>query len=181
MNVYDFIVKTGSGEDKSLADYRGKVLLIVNLATKCGFTPQLKELQELYDTYKNRGFEILGFPSDQFANQSPGTHDEIMQFCKLNYGVTFPVFAKGDVRDETAQPLYKYLTEQTKFAGFDMSHPVAQPLVDVLNEEFPDYLKGDGIKWNFTKFLIDREGNIVARFEPTTLPSAIAKEIEKLL
>lgn len=181
MNVYDFTVKTGSGEDKSLADYRGKVLLIVNTATKCGFTVQLKDLQELYDTYKDRGFEVLGFPSNQFTRQEPATAAAIEQFCKEKYGVTFTLFAQDDVRDETAQPLYKYLTEQTKFAGFDMSHPVAQPLVDVLNEEFPDYLKGDGVKWNFTKVLIDREGNIVARFEPTTLPSAIAADIEKLL
>ena len=181
MNVYDFTVKTKDGKDKSLADYRGKVLLIVNVASKCGFTPQFAELQELYTTYKDRGFEILGFPSDQFANQSPGTNEEFQQFCKLNYGVTFTVFAKGDVRDETAHPLFKYLTAQKKFEGFDMSHPVAAPLVAALNESFPEYLKGDGIKWNFCKFLIDREGNVVARFEPTTVPSAIAADIEKLL
>ncbi len=181
MNVYDFTVKTKDGKDKSLADYRGKVLLIVNVASKCGFTPQFAELQELYTTYKDRGFEILGFPSDQFANQSPGTNEEFQQFCKLNYGVTFTIFAKGDVRDETAHPLYKYLVSQIGFQGFDMSHPVAQPLVDALNEDFPEYLKGDGIKWNFSKFLIDRDGNVVARFEPTTLPSAIAADIEKIL
>ena len=181
MNVYDFTVKTKDGKDKSLADYRGKVLLIVNVASKCGFTPQFAELQELYTTYKDRGFEILGFPSDQFANQSPGTNEEFQQFCKLNYGVTFTVFAKGDVRDETAHPLFKYLISQKKFEGFDMNHPVAKPLLDALQKNFPEYLKGDGIKWNFCKFLIDREGNVVARFEPTTVPSAIAADIEKLL
>lgn len=180
MNVYDFTVKTKRGEDKSLADYKGKVLLIVNTATACGFTPQLKELQELYTTYKDRGLEILGFPSDQFAEQSPGSDDEIQQFCKANYGVTFPMFAKGDVRGETAQPLFKYLVSQKGFQGFDMSHPIAQLLVDVLNEDYPQFLD-DYPRWNFTKFLIDREGNVVARFEPTTTPDKIAADIEKLL
>ena len=180
MNVYDFTVKTKRGEDKSLADYKGKVLLIVNTATRCGFTPQLKELQELYTTYKDRGFEILGFPSDQFANQSPGSDDEIQQFCKANYGVTFPMFAKGDVRGETAQPLFKYLTAQKGFQGFDMSHSIAQLLVDTLNEDFPEYLD-DYPRWNFTKWLLNRDGEVVARFEPTTTPDKIAADIEKLL
>ena len=180
MNVYDFTVKTKRGEDKSLADYKGKVLLIVNVATKCGFTKQLGDIQKLYDTYKNRGFEILGFPSDQFANQSPGSDDEIQQFCKANYGVTFPMFAKGDVRGETAQPLFKYLTAQKGFQGFDMSHPIAQLLVDTLNEDFPEYLD-DYPRWNFTKWLLNRDGEVVARFEPTTTPDKIAADIEKLL
>ena len=181
MSVYDFTVKTKSGADKSLADYKGKVLLIVNTASKCGFTPQFAELQELYKTYKDRGFEILGFPCNQFAGQEPGTNDEVQQFCKFNYGVSFTIFAKGDVRGETAQPLFKYLTEQKKFEGFDMSHPVAKPLLDALQKNFPEYLEGDGIKWNFTKFLIGRDGEVVARFEPTTTPAAIAKDIEALL
>ena len=174
MNVYDFTVKTKRGEDKSLADYKGKVLLIVNTASKCG-------LQKLYDAYKDKGLEILGFPCNQFAGQEPGTNDEVQQFCKLNYGVTFPIFAKGDVRGETAQPLFKYLTAQKKFEGFDMNHPVAKPLLDALQQNFPEYLEGDGIKWNFTKFLIDKEGNVAARFEPTTTPASIAGDIEKLL
>ena len=181
MSVYDFTVKTKSGADKSLADYKGKVLLIVNTASKCGFTPQFEELQKLYDAYKDKGFEILGFPCNQFAGQEPGTNDEVQQFCKVNYGVKFTIFAKGDVRGETAQPLFKYLTEQKKFEGFDMSHPVAQKLLDALKQNFPEYLEGDGVKWNFTKFLIDREGNVVARFEPTTTPASIAKDIESLL
>ena len=180
MNVYDFTVKTKRGEDKSLADYRGKVLLIVNTATRCGFTKQLGDIQKLYDTYKDRGFVVLGFPSDQFANQSPGTDDEIQQFCKANYGVTFPMFAKGDVRGETAQPLYKYLVSQKGFQGFDMSHPIAQLLVDTLKEDFPEYLD-DYPRWNFTKYLINRDGEVVARFEPTTTPDKIAADIEKLL
>ena len=181
MGVYDFTVKTKRGEDKSLADYKGKVLLIVNTASKCGFTPQFAELQELYDAYKDKGFEILGFPCNQFAGQEPGTNDEVQQFCKLNYGVTFPIFAKGDVRGETAQPLFKYLTAQKKFEGFNMNHPVAAPLLDALQKNFPEYLAGDGIKWNFTKFLIGRDGEVVARFEPTTTPKEIASDIEKLL
>ena len=163
MNVYDFSGKTPKG-DKSLRDYEGKVLLIVNTASKCGFTPQFKELEDLYLKYKD-----------------PGTDAEIHEFCRLNYGVTFQVFGKGDVRGENAQPLFKWLTSQKGFKGFDESHPIAKILEGVLKEKLPEYLEGDGIKWNFTKFLIDREGNVVDRFEPTTVPSAIAPEIEKLL
>ena len=181
MNVYDFTAKTKRGEDKSLADYKGNVLLIVNTASKCGFTYQYDELQKLYDAYKDKGFFVLGFPCNQFAGQEPGTNDEVQQFCKLNYGVTFPIFAKGDVRGENAQPLFKFLTAQKKFEGFDMNHPVAKPLLDALQKNFPEFLEGDGIKWNFTKFLIDKNGDVVARFEPTTNPADIAKDIENLL
>ena len=181
MSVYDFTVKTNRGVEKNLGDYRGKVLLIVNTASKCGFTPQFEGLQKLYDAYKERGLEILGFPCNQFAGQEPGTNDEVQTFCKLNYGVTFQIFEKGDVRGETAQPLFKYLTAQKKFNGFDMNHPVAKPLLDALQKNFPEYLEGDGIKWNFTKFLVDREGKVIARYEPTTDPAAIAKDIEALL
>ncbi|MCR5440390.1 MAG: glutathione peroxidase [Selenomonas sp.] len=181
MGIYDFQVKTNKGEEKSLADYKGKVLLIVNTASKCGFTPQFQELQELYLKYKEQGLEILGFPCNQFAGQEPGTNSEVQEFCRLNYGVTFPIFAKGDVRGETAQPLFKYLVEQQGFKGFDESHPIAAKLIGALKENFPEILAGDGIKWNFTKFLVDRDGQVVARFEPTTAPSALAKDIEKLL
>ncbi len=181
MSVYDFTAKTKRGEEKSLADYKGKVLLIVNTASKCGFTPQFEELQKLYDAYKDKGFEILGFPCNQFAGQEPGTNDEVQSFCKVNYGVTFTIFAKGDVRGETAQPLFKYLTAQKKFEGFDMNHPIGQKLLEALQQNFPEYLEGDGIKWNFTKFLIGRDGEVVARFEPTTTPASIAKDIEALL
>ena len=181
MNVYDFTVKTNKGVEKSLADYKGKVMLIVNTASKCGFTPQYEELQELYKKYNDRGLEILGFPCNQFAGQEPGSNEEVQTFCKRNYGVTFQIFEKGDVRGETAQPLFKFLTEQKGFEGFDENHPVAKPLMEALKNNFPEFLEGDGIKWNFTKFLIDRDGNVVARFEPTTTPSAIADDIEKLL
>ena len=181
MSIYDFTVKTNKGEEKNLADYKGKVLLIVNTASKCGFTPQFKGLQELYDNYKEKGLEILGFPCNQFAEQDPGTADEIQTFCKRNYGVTFQIFEKGDVRGENAQPLFKYLTEQKGFEGFDKNNPLAEKLTEALQNNFPEYLKGDGIKWNFTKFLIDREGNVIKRFEPTADPSEIAPDIEKLL
>jgi len=181
MGVYDFTVKTNKGVEKSLADYKGKVLLIVNTASKCGFTPQFEGLQKLYTQYKDKGLEILGFPCNQFAEQDPGSAEEIQTFCKLNYGVTFQIFEKGDVRGENAQPLFKYLTAQKKFEGFDKNHPIAAKLEEALKAHFPEYLEGDGIKWNFTKFLIDKEGNVIKRFEPTTDPADIAPEIEKLL
>ncbi len=173
MSIYDFIVKTNKGEEKSLADYRGKVLVIVNTASKCGFTPQFKELQELYLKYKDKGLEILGFPCNQFAGQEPGSNAQVQEFCRLNYGVTFQIFAKGDVRGENAQPLFQYLTEQQGFQGFDPAHPYTEMLTKALKENFPSYLEGDSIKWNFTKFLVDREGNVVARFEPTTAMSEV--------
>ena len=181
MGVYDFTVKTNKGVEKSLADYKGKVLLIVNTASKCGFTPQFEGLQKLYTQYKDKGLEILGFPCNQFAEQDPGNAEEIQTFCKLNYGVTFQIFEKGDVRGENAQPLFKYLTAQKKFEGFNKNHPIAEKLEEALKANFPEYLEGDGIKWNFTKFLIDKEGNVIKRFEPTTDPADIAPEIEKLL
>jgi len=181
MGVYDFTVKTNKGVEKSLADYKGKVLLIVNTASKCGFTPQFEGLQKLYTQYKDKGLEILGFPCNQFAEQDPGSAEEIQTFCKLNYGVTFQIFEKGDVRGENAQPLFKYLTAQKKFEGFNKKHPIAEKLEEALKANFPEYLEGDGIKWNFTKFLIDKEGNVIKRFEPTTDPADIAPEIEKLL
>lgn len=142
MNVYDFKAKTIRGEEISLADYAGKVLLIVNTASKCGFTPQYKDLQELHMKYKDQGLVILGFPSNQFAEQEPGTNDEVQEFCRLNYGVTFQLFEKGDVRGENAQPLFVYLTEQQGFKGFDESHPVAKPLQEALAKNFPEYLPG---------------------------------------
>ncbi len=181
MGIYDFVVKNIRGEEKSLADYKGKVLLVVNTASKCGFTPQYQELQELYLKYKDAGLEILGFPSNQFAAQEPGSNDEVQQFCRLNYGVTFPLFAKGDVRGETAQPLFQYLTAQKGFKGFDPAHPAAERLMAALQKNFPDYLPGDSIKWNFTKFLINREGEVADRYEPTTTPASMAGDIEKLL
>ena len=181
MPIYDFKVKNIKGEEVSLDGYRGKVLLIVNTASKCGFTPQYAGLQALYDKYQARGFEILGFPSNQFAGQEPGENEEIQQFCSLNYGVLFPLFAKGDVRGENTQPIFKYLTEQAPFKGFDPGHPITGKLTEALQANFPELLIGDSVKWNFTKFLIDRHGNVVGRFEPTTEPAGLQKTIEKYL
>ncbi|MDF2565703.1 MAG: Peroxiredoxin [Massilibacillus sp.] len=181
MSIYDFNLKSIRGKEQSLADYKGKVLIIVNTASKCGFTPQYQELQSLYTKYANQGLEILGFPSNQFAEQEPGTNAEVQNFCQVNYGVTFPLFEKIDVRGENAHPLFQYLTGQIPFQGFDYNHPIGEKLHGVLKERFPEFLEGDSIKWNFTKFLIDRSGKVIQRYEPTTLPSAMQADIEKLL
>ena len=158
MSIYDFSVKTITGETQSLAAYQGKVLLIVNVASKCGFTPQYKGLQKLYETYHDRGFEVLGFPCNQFSEQEPAGEKEIQKFCTLNYGVTFPMFSKIKVNGDGAHPLYRYLkSRQTGFLG------------------------SESIKWNFTKFLVDREGRVVERFGSITKPKEIASAIEKLL
>jgi glutathione peroxidase len=157
MTLYDFQVKTIDGSTKSLSDYKGKVLLILNTASKCGFTPQYTELEQLYKKYKEKGLEILAFPCDQFAHQEPGTDAEIQSFCKVNYGVTFPVFSKIKVNGKDAHPLFVYLRSQKK------------------------NVFGNAIKWNFTKFLFDRNGNYVARYEPAIKPLEIENEIIELL
>jgi len=181
MKIYDIKATTIEGKEISLDAYKGKVLLIVNTASKCGFTPQYEGLQKLYEDLNNKGFEILGFPSNQFAEQEPGSNNEVENFCKINFGVTFPLFEKIDVRGENAHPLFKFLSSQKPFKGFDMKHPIGEPLMKLLQESFPEYLSDDSIKWNFTKFLIDKEGNVVERFEPTTEPSEIKANIEALL
>ncbi|RAN86672.1 glutathione peroxidase [Bacillus sp. SRB_28] len=158
MTVYDFSAKTITGEEKSLKDYAGKALLIVNVASKCGFTPQYKGLQEVYDKYKDQGLEILGFPCNQFGGQEPGTEADITSFCELNYGVNFPMFAKIDVKGDKAHPLYTYMTEQA-----------------------PGLLGMKAVKWNFTKFLIGKDGKVVGRFAPQTKPVDLEVEIEKVL
>lgn len=181
MSIHDFKVKTIDGNEISLQEYKGKVLLIVNTASKCGFTPQYEDLESLYKEIKNEKFEILGFPCNQFANQEPGTNKDIKQFCKMNYGVTFPIFAKIDVNGKNAHPLYKYLKEEVHFKGLDESTPAGKILSAFLNEKFPDKLIGDSIKWNFTKFLIDKDGNVVKRFESAVEPMKIENEILKLI
>lgn len=181
MNVYDFKVKSIDGEEISLSQYRDKVLIITNTASKCGFTPQYEDLQKIYDKFNAKGFEVLAFPSNQFAEQEPGTNEEVKNFCQINYGVSFPLFAKIDVRGPNAHPLFKYLTEQMPFKGFNLNHPIGGKLFGVLKERFPEYLEGDSIKWNFTKFVIDRNGNVVSRHEPTTSPLELEAEIERLL
>ena len=158
MNLQDIAIQTIDGTPQTLADHSGKVLLIVNVASKCGFTPQYTGLEELYQRYKDRGFAVLGFPCDQFGNQEPGNEAEIAQFCSLTYDVTFPMFAKVNVNGSSAHPLYQYLTAEAK-----------------------GLLGSESIKWNFTKFLINQNGEVIKRYSPTTKPEKIGKDIQKLL
>ena len=164
--VYDFTVKDRLGQDVSLSDYRGKVLLIVNTATGCGFTPHYEPLEAMYRDLKEQGFEILDFPCNQFANQAPGDADEIHQFCTLKFGTEFPQFKKIDVNGENAEPLFAFLAAEKPFAGFGkgLKNAALSKFADMNNKQFGDKAY---IKWNFTKFLIDREGKVIARFEPT--------------
>ncbi len=157
MKFYDFSALRMNGQEVSMDQYKGKVVLVVNTASKCGLTPQFKDLEEIYQEYKDMGLEILGFPCNQFANQDSGSNEEIHEFCQLNYGVTFTMFQKIDVNGENEHPLYKYLKNETKG------------------------ILGKQIKWNFTKFLIDSEGKVIKRYAPTVLPSKIKDDIEKLL
>ena len=179
--IYDFTVKDRKGKDVSMKEYANEVLLIVNSATKCGFTPQYEELEKLYEKYRSEGFVVLDFPCNQFGQQAPGTDESIHEFCKLNFGTDFPRFKKVKVTGPDAEPLFKFLEEQKGFAGWDMDHPIAHILDDMLSKEDPDYKEKPSIKWNFTKFLIDKKGNVVARFEPTTKIEVIEAEIQKLL
>jgi glutathione peroxidase len=158
MSVYEYSAKTIKDEEVSLSNYQGDVLLIVNTASKCGFTPQYKDLQALYEEEKENGLTVLGFPCNQFGGQEPGSSNDIEQFCELNYGVSFPMFAKVDVKGEHAHPLFTYLTEQA-----------------------PGLLGSKGIKWNFTKFLVNRQGEVVKRYAPQTAPKDIQKDIKELL
>lgn len=157
MNFYDYFAKNIDGKEVSMSDYKGKVVLVVNTASKCGFTPQLKELEELYKEYKDLGVEILGFPCNQFLNQEPGNNEEVKNFCQINYGVTFNMFEKIDVNGSNTHPIYKYLKDQERG------------------------LLTNDIKWNFTKFLIDKEGNVIKRYSPTTSPLKIKNDIEKMI
>jgi len=159
MTIYEYTVQEASGEGIPLQQYQGKIILIVNTASACGYTPQYKELQALYNRFHHQGLEILAFPCNQFGQQEPGSNEEIQQFCQLNYGVTFKVFAKIEVNGQNAHPLYQYLRAQTGEA------------LEENNE----------IKWNFTKFLIDRVGNVVARYEPDKTPASLTPDIEKLI
>lgn len=157
MSVYQFSAKTIDGQEMSLAEFKGRVLLIVNTASKCGFTPQYKELQELYEKYRDEGFTVLGFPCNQFMNQEPGSHDEIRSFCQSQYGVSFPMFQKVEVNGKQRHPLFRYLTKQSKG------------------------LWGGAIKWNFTKFLVDATGHVYKRYAPTVKPLDIEQDIRALL
>ncbi len=164
-----------------MKEYANEVLLIVNTATKCGFTPQYEELEKLYETYHAQGFEVLDFPCNQFGAQAPGTDESIHQFCKLNYGTEFPRFKKVKVNGPDADPLYKFLQEQKGFAGFDPDHKLTPVLDELLSKEDADYKSKADIKWNFTKFLTNKRGMVIARFEPTESIDNIKKQIETLL
>jgi len=157
-NVYDFTCQTTAGKDQPLSDYQGKVLLVVNTASKCGFTPQFAGLEEMYEKYRDQGLEILGFPCNQFGKQDPGTNDEIQEFCQLNYGVSFPMFGKIEVNGSGTDPLFKHL-----------------------KKEAPGALGSQRIKWNFTKFLINADGEVVKRYAPTVKPKDIEKDVKKML
>ena len=179
MSVYDFTVRAQDGSEVPLAEYKGKVLLIVNTATGCGFTPQYSELQDLYELHQKDGLEILDFPCNQFGEQAPGSDEEIHSFCTGRFGITFPQFAKVEVNGENAVSLYQYLTENTKFAGF--SGPMGIVLSGIAKKMDKDYKNNGRIKWNFTKFLINRSGEIVCRFEPTESLDKVKAAVEELL
>lgn len=181
MSIYDFKMKDINGEPIDFQKYKGKVLLLVNTASKCGFTPQFEGLQKLHERFLDKDFEILGFPSNQFMGQDPGDNQEIKNFCLLNYGVDFQMFEKIDVRGDTAHPLYQHLTNAAPFCGFDMDNDKAKGLYGYMAQNVPDYLEGNGIKWNFTKFLIDKDGNVIKRFESYIEPEALIPDIEVLL
>ena len=181
MSIYHYAATKMDGTPTSLEEYKGKAVLIVNVASRCGFTFQYADLQRLYERYRDRGFEILGFPCNQFADQEPGTDEEVHTFCTLNYNVTFPMFRKVNVRDDDAHPLFTYLASRKPFEGFDMKHSVAKILTMLIHERHPEYMIGDSIKWNFTKFLIDPQGRVVNRYEATTDPLDLESDIEALL
>ncbi len=178
--VYGFGGLDNQGQEISFSQYKGKVLLMVNTASKCGFTPQYDGLEALYQKYKDQGLVVIGFPCDQFGHQEPGTNDEIADFCRLNYGVTFPLMAKADVNGENAIPVFKWLYAQKPFAGFGDSD-TGKFMDQMLSGRDPDYASNPDVKWNFTKFLLDRKGRVVARFEPTVTPEEMDAEILKLL
>jgi glutathione peroxidase len=178
--VYDFTVKDRFGEEVKLDAYAGKVLLIVNTATGCGFTPHYDPLEAMYKEFRDKGFEILDFPCNQFANQAPGDEDEIHEFCTLKFGTEFPQFAKIDVNGEEADPLFVYLATEKPFLGFGkgLKNAALKKFADMNNKKYGDKTY---IGWNFTKFLVDREGHVVARFEPTTDMAEVKKAVEEQL
>ena len=176
MNIYDFNIKRADGTEVSMADYKGKVLLIVNTATGCGFTPQYDALQDLYDEVREKGFEIIDVPCNQFGEQAPGSDEEIHSFCTGRFGITFPQFAKIDVNGEHADPLFRWLAENSTFEGFGMS-PMGMAMSGVLKKIDKDYKSSSSVKWNFTKFLISREGEVIARFEPTVSMKRVAEAV----
>jgi glutathione peroxidase len=181
MSVYDFTIKKMDGTERSLSDYAGKVLLIVNTATACGFTPQYADLQDIYAKYADKGLEILDFPCNQFGNQAPGADDEIHSFCTGRFGITYPQFSKIEVNGDQAIPLYQYLVKEKDFEGFDAGHELTPLLEKMFDEKNPNYKNEPDIKWNFTKFLVDRNGNVIRRFEPTADMKLVEESVKELL
>ena len=180
MSIYDYTVPTPKGEEISLRDYEGKVMLVVNTATGCGFTPHYKPIEEMYEALHDKGFEVIDVPCNQFADQTPGTDEEIHEFCQLKYKTQFPQMKKSDVNGENALPLFTYLKEQKGFEGFGKG-PTALVMSKMLKKNDPDYENNPDIKWNFTKFVVDRAGNVVARFEPTADMKEVRKCVESLI
>lgn len=181
MNIYNNKIKNISGKEINFEDYKGKVLLIVNTASKCGFTGQYADLEALYQKYKNQGLEVLGFPSNQFREQDPGDNAEILEFCQKNYGVSFTLFEKTNVRGEEAHPLFKYLSENAPFEGYEKGHEKADNLYAYIMKNVPHFMDGNDIKWNFTKFLVDITGEVAKRYESYITPQEIYADIETLL
>ena len=179
--IYQFSVSDENGDAVSLSKYKGKVLLVVNTATRCGFTPQYTELEALYEKYRDKGFEILDFPCNQFGEQAPGSYEEIHDFCTANFNIQFPQFDKIDVNGENAHPLYVWLKEQQGFQGFDLENPIGAFLDQRFRSQDPQYDQNPDIKWNFTKFLVNRRGQVVARFEPTAGADDIEKVLKKVI
>ena len=179
-NIYQFKATSNKGAEVDFKTYEGKVLLIANTASKCGFTPQYDGLEALYQKYKDQGLVVIGFPCDQFGHQEPGNNEEIEEFCRLNHGVTFPLMDKSDVNGPNANPVFKWLYSQKPFAGFGEGETAAV-MDKMLSGQDPDYASNPDIKWNFTKFLVDRKGNVVARFEPTVTPEQMEAQISSLL
>ena len=178
--IYDYEVTTGKGEKLSLSEYKGKVIMVVNTATGCGFTPQYAPIEQMYKDYHDKGLEILDIPCNQFGGQAPGSDDEIHEFCTVHFNTTFPQMKKSDVNGENELPLFTYLKSQKGFAGFD-EHELKGLLEKMFYEADPDWDKKPDIKWNFTKFIIDRDGNVVARFEPTADMKVVEECVKSLL
>ena len=179
MKIYDFTVKKRDGSELDLSELKGKVVLVVNTATGCGFTPQYTDLARLYDEFEDKKFTVIEFPCNQFGGQAPGTDDEIQGFCRLEFGVKYPIYKKIDVNGENADPLYEYLKNEQPFT--DITGKGATKLKIVLKAMDRHYKDNNDIKWNFTKFLVDREGNVVRRFEPTEDLGDVKEAIEALL
>ena len=179
-SFYDYSVTDAKGNEVKMSDFKGKVVLIVNTATGCGFTPQYEPIEKMYEDYHDKGLEILDIPCNQFGGQAPGSDDEIHEFCTLHYNTTFPQMKKSDVNGENELPLYTYLKSQKGFEGFGM-HKLSLVLAGMLKKADKDWDKKPDIKWNFTKFVVDKEGNVVARFEPTENMAKVEKFITELL